>query len=99
MRRLQNIQNILKMNKNIESELILFWPKKTKKKNKSENITKWKGGGVKKSKRKKNELNKLDSIFQKYVSDDFFFLKMSMQFFMHLIKIEQKINLNINIAC
>lgn len=34
------------------------------------------GGGVKKSKRKKkNELNKLDSIFQKYVSDDFFFLR------------------------
>lgn len=45
MRRLQNIQNILKMNKNIESELILFWPKKIKKENKSENITKWKGGG------------------------------------------------------
>lgn len=46
MRRLLNIQNILKMNKDIESELILFWPKKNKKKkNKSENITKWKGGG------------------------------------------------------
>lgn len=76
MRRLQNIQNILKMNKNIESELILLWPKKTKKKNKSENITKWKGGGVKKAKeKKKNELNKLDSIFQKYVSDDFYLKK------------------------
>lgn len=32
------------------------------------------GGGKKAKEKKKNELNKLDSIFQKYVSDDFFFL-------------------------
>lgn len=63
------------MNKNIESELILFWPKKTKKEKQKRKHNKMeRGGGYKKSKRKKkNELNKLDSIFQKYVSDDFFF--------------------------
>lgn len=76
MRRLQNIQNILKMNKNIESELILFWPKKNKiEKQKRKHNKMERGGGKKAKEKKKNELNKLDSIFQKYVSDDFFFLK------------------------
>lgn len=58
------------MNKNIESELILFWPKK-KWKTKAKTKENGKGGGVKKAKeKKKNELNKRDSIFQKCVSGD-----------------------------
>lgn len=76
MRRLQNIQNILKMNKNIESELILFWPKKNKiEKQKRKHNKMERGGGKKAKEKKKNELNKLDSIFQKYVSNDFYLKK------------------------
>lgn len=58
------------MNKNIESELILFWPKKNEKQKRKQKKME-KGGGVKKAKeKKKNELNKRDSIFQKCVSGD-----------------------------
>lgn len=49
---MRRLQNILKMNKNIESELILFWPKK-KWKTKAKTKENGKGGGVKKAKEKK----------------------------------------------
>lgn len=57
MRRLQNIQNILKINKNIESELILFWPKKNKIEKQKRKHNKMERGGGKKKQKKKKRMN------------------------------------------
>lgn len=69
-------------------------------KNKSENKRKWKRGGVKKKQKKKKEwIKQTWQYISKVCVGGFKKKKNSMQFFMHLIKIEQKINLNINFAC